>query len=743
MRNKSIAIRYLALAVLVLNNLNLSINAQTKSTSKTGSYYLNQIKDSSTPDQIIDLCNMAINTLSNTNSDSISFYTYLNVGKVLYDNNLISEATDILIAATSYKDVIKEQDKIAEAFNYLGWIASSNSEYDSALNYLLEASVFYKTSSKQVELGNTFNSMGAMYWYQRNFSSALNSFESALEIAESINDTELETKALTNKGVVLNQLAQYNEALSCLEKALELNQLHHNSNTKASLLNNLGSVLFELKQYDSAIRHYREALSIYESLNDLDGLSGCYNNIGEVFLKLGDFHSALDNYNISLQHKNNTNDSADIAIAYVNIGRAHQSGKHYNKAISYFEKALKILINFNDPLLEAETLLHLGQTILAYDDIDQAETYLNKSKNIAIKYNKKSILSQCYNSLSNLHKKRHDYKQALHFKSLHASIKDSLIDEKALTSSLRLEAVYNLIQKEETISKLEQDNFHKSIDLTKAKSTRTIYLMISIGLLVFLIILFALFRLKRATSRQLKEKNEELRQLNATKDKFFSIIAHDLKSPFSSLMGFAEMLSLHAESKNNKEVIEYSQIIHSSTKRLLGLVENLLQWSRTQLGTTEYNPTHLDVSIHTHNIVTLLRLNAEEKDIVISPKVEKELVAWADLNLFSTVLRNIISNAIKFSRVGSVIYVAASKKGEMVEVTVTDSGVGIRQENLEKLFQVDSTFSTKGTFNEKGTGIGLVLCKEFVEINKGTIWAESELEKGSTFYFTLPITNKD
>ncbi|MCU4177167.1 tetratricopeptide repeat-containing sensor histidine kinase [Carboxylicivirga sp. N1Y90] len=731
--------RFLVLVILVSNIYCKNSSAQSVSSSQSAAHYLEQINDSTSKDKIIELCNLAINELSEKESDPIKFQTYLNTGIVLYENNFYNEATDVLILATSYRDVINEIDKIGEAYNYLGWIASANNEYDSAISYLNEASSYYLDSDKKLKLGNAQNSIGAMYWYQRNYSKALSSFNQVLQIGETIDDSELLIKALTNKGVVLNQLAQYNEALICLERALELNQLNNNTRSKASLLNNLGNVLYSLKQYDSAIRNYRESLKIYNALNDAKGISDCYNNIGEVFLELGDVQSALDNYTISLSHNNDETDSADIAVAYVNIGRAHQTGKHFNKAITYFEKALKILVNFNDPALQAETYLHLGQTVLSYNDYSQAEHYLEKSKNLAIKYSEKTILSQCYNSLSDLYKKQYNYKQALHYKTLHVEIKDSLTDEKAIANSVRMEAVYNLLQKEETISKLEQENIHKSLDLTKAESTRTIYLIVSIALLIFLIILFLLFRLRRNTSRQLKEKNEELGQLNATKDKFFSIIAHDLKSPFSSLMGFAEMLALHAESKNNKEVIEYSQIIHSSTKRLLSLVENLLQWSRTQLGTTEYNPALLDISIHTHNIVTLLRLNAEEKDIVISPKVEKELVAWADLNLFSTVLRNLISNAIKFSRVGSVIYVAASKKGEMVEVTITDSGVGMRQENLEKLFQVDSTFSTKGTFNEKGTGIGLVLCKEFVEINKGTIWAESALEKGSKFYFTLPI----
>ncbi|MCU4164706.1 tetratricopeptide repeat-containing sensor histidine kinase [Carboxylicivirga caseinilyticus] len=669
------------------------------------------------------------------------FNLYLETGIRLYDLQDSENAGIYLNKAKAISSKEKTDSQLGRLYNYIGWLASDHNSYGEAIGYFQAASQYYSKAGQYISQGNAYNSIGAMYWYQRNYALALNYFNQAYELGVKSDDTELILKGLTNKGVVLNQLAQYTEALSCLEKALELNQVSGNDASRASLLNNMGNLHYALKQYQLALRYYNDAMKLYVMLEDNSGIGSCHNNLGEIYLQLGNIGAALDSYETSLQFVNKDEDSSSIAVAYVNIGRAHQSNKAYLQAVSYFERALKIMVTHEDASLEAETYLHLAQTVIASKHYSEAHEYLNKAITISKKIGEKTILADCYSTQSGLFEKEGIFKEALKSQKLYSTLKDSITDEQALINSARMEAVYNLLEKDATISKLEQDNISKEEDLERLKETRTLYLIISAALFGSIIFLILLFRLKRKTSIQLKEKNKELAQLNATKDKFFSIIAHDLKSPFSSLMGFAEMLCLHAETKNTKEVIDYAQVIHNSTKRLLGLVENLLQWSRTQLGTTEYKPMQIDVSIHTHNIVSLLRLNAEEKDIVISPKVEKDLVAWADLNLFSTVLRNLISNAIKFSRVGSVIYVIAQKKNDMIEVSVSDSGVGIRQENIEKLFQVDTAFTTKGTFNEKGTGIGLVLCKEFVEINKGSIWVESELEKGSTFTFTLPINN--
>ena len=709
-------------------------------TNESCSALLNRAEICTNKVEQLNLCKQAVNMLPPEEEVNLIFDTYKKAGIILYNSEQIDAAKHFLDKAMKYGDFISDRSQIAAIEGYLGWIASKKKQFDTALIHFETAFAVYDASNDYEKIANTYNSIGAAYWYKRDYASALECFNKVLSIGKKIDNSILLRKGLTNKGVVLNNLAQYNEALICLEKALELNQFDNDKKGRAILFNTLGNINIELEQYKGSINNYTEALELYSELENREGISICYNNLGEAYLKLGNPLKALDSYQTSLNILIEEGDSSDIALAYLNIGHAHQYRNDYPKAISYYKKVLKQLLRFDDPALRAEAFLRLGQTLMIKQDYKQAKDYLLKAEKMSKLLDEKVLLAECYNSLSDWHKQRKMYEKALEYKTLYTEVKEIITDELALLRSARMEAVYRLLHKDEQISILEQDNINKSESLELAENTRTTYVIISIALLIIILILILNYQIRRKTERLLTEKNNELKQLNATKDKFFSIISHDLKSPFSSLMGFAEMLALNAETKNSKEVIQYSQIIYSSTKRLFGLVENLLQWSRTQIGTTEFSPSDIDISVQTHNIVSLLRLSAEEKDIVISPEIERNLTAWADENLYNSILRNLINNAIKFSHVGSVIYVKAGVKNHMIEVSVADLGVGIRQENLEKLFMTSSTFSTNGTLNEKGTGLGLVLCKEFVEINKGEIWVESVPDKGSTFYFTLPLS---
>ncbi len=266
--------------------------------------------------------------------------------------------------------------------------------------------------------------------------------------------------------------------------------------------------------------------------------------------------------------------------------------------------------------------------------------------------------------------------------------------------------------------------------------------VLAVTLLVVLVLVIWMVLRNRRLKQELAlcgEKLYEAQQSNKSKDKLFSIVAHDLRSPFNSLMGLSEMLMLQSESMHSDQVQYYSKLVHSSTSRLYTLVDDLLQWSRTQTGKTSYHPEKLDLNILTTNIVNLLRISAQEKDIVIALKMESPLEALADTNIFSTVLRNLISNAIKFSKVGSTIQISGGKRRDgVIEMSVADRGVGMDTEQLENVFKIEASQSTSGTFNEPGTGLGLVLCKEFVEINNGEIEVESHLGVGTTVKFTVP-----
>ena len=243
---------------------------------------------------------------------------------------------------------------------------------------------------------------------------------------------------------------------------------------------------------------------------------------------------------------------------------------------------------------------------------------------------------------------------------------------------------------------------------------------------------------RKEIENKLKEKNEQLNQLNATKDKFFTIIAHDLRSPFNTIAGFSELLLDLIKDKEYERMEEYAEIIHKTSEESVDLLQNLMDWARTQTGKIEYNPEYFNLVTYLSEAVKLFELVAKTKHIMIQLKLPHEAPVFADKTMVLTILRNLLFNAIKFTKNNGSIVLSVIDTTEGLLVSITDDGIGIAKNKLEKLFKLEENISTLGTNNEKGTGFGLLLCKEFVEKHGGTIWIESDEGKGSTIYFTLP-----
>jgi len=237
----------------------------------------------------------------------------------------------------------------------------------------------------------------------------------------------------------------------------------------------------------------------------------------------------------------------------------------------------------------------------------------------------------------------------------------------------------------------------------------------------------------------LEESEKHLRELNATKDMLFSIIAHDLRSPFNNIVGFSEILIEKMAIKDCDAVVKFAGIINSSSKKAMDLLTNLLEWASLQTGRMVYHPQNIDIELVVNDVLEILSEAAKLKKISITKALPKNSLVCADRNMIKTVLRNLISNAIKFTHPGGQIIISSQQEQNESVFTVRDTGIGIKKETMIKLFRVDESISTKGTNNEKGTGLGLVLCKEFVEKHGGRIWANSEAGKGSSFCFSVPL----
>ncbi len=247
------------------------------------------------------------------------------------------------------------------------------------------------------------------------------------------------------------------------------------------------------------------------------------------------------------------------------------------------------------------------------------------------------------------------------------------------------------------------------------------------------------------SAQELKELNfklfrseEKLKELNQSKDKFFSLISHDLRSPFNSVLGFSEILAESIEELSVEEIKTFSSNIHVSLRNLYKLIENLLQWSSLQTGKFEFNPVQLNVYNLCENVCALLKGNAMKKRINISNTIPFDLTIYADEFMIYSVFQNLISNAIKFTNPGGKVLISGRADGDLSTMIVNDSGIGIPEKDVERLFKIDSNYSRLGTIGENGTGLGLVICKELIERNCGSIRIESELGKGSNFIFSLP-----
>jgi len=245
-------------------------------------------------------------------------------------------------------------------------------------------------------------------------------------------------------------------------------------------------------------------------------------------------------------------------------------------------------------------------------------------------------------------------------------------------------------------------------------------------------------KLKEAEDKLLK-LNKQLNELVSTKDKLFSIIAHDLKSPFNSILGFSDLLITNLRKYNFEKSESFLRNINSSAKCTLNLLDNLLNWAKSQTGQIGFNPEKLSLMNIINDILLVLNPSAKIKNISLNNIIIEDIEILADKNMLQTIFRNLISNSIKFTNTNGTINIYTIKKYNFIEISVADNGIGISEEIKEKLFRIESSFTTKGTAEEKGTGLGLILCREFVEMHKGQIWVESELGSGSEFKFTIPI----
>lgn len=593
---------------------------------------------------------------------------------------------------------------------------------------------------------------------------ALASGNEAARIAETISDYKRQAEALNKIGVVYRNLSDYDKALSMYTKALLLSERIKDSIQIAYSLNNLGGIYRLEGNYEEALRYILEALGIFERHNYKEGMSFCTINIGLIYRRQNSPQMALKYLNYTLKIREEIKDLPGKAlalnlIAEVNfeIGKIEEALKYYlqvekeysaiddqkglaatwggiagvyfskndlDKTMLYTNRSLKLARKISYFEGEVANLNRLGKIYAKLGQNNLAVKYFNEAYSIASKAKEIQIKLECLKDQSDFYQSIGDFKSAFKYHDKYYSLRDSI---------LNYQSVALISQMDKDFKKAREEQKYNTLLAEKSQIEKRRNYLIVITIMI-LIVAGVTYNRYRAS----KKYNKELAGLNAMKDRLFSIIAHDLKNPLHAMFGLTDILISNYDTMSDEERVTFIGKMNNSGRQILRLLENLLFWSRSQANALDFSPSMNNLNEMVEETISVLNETAVGKKIEVENKIPPEVSVNCDSEMIKTVLRNLISNCIKFTNREGKISISASETKNAWKISVSDNGIGMERNVVNSLFKIDSINTQRGTEDERGTGLGLLLCKDFIEKHKGTITVESKVGSGSTFVFTLP-----
>jgi signal transduction histidine kinase len=588
-----------------------------------------------------------------------------------------------------------------------------------------------------------YHNIGSFYSISGDFTSSAEFNDLALGISFQLKDTAEIASNYSNLGLNYSSYGKYDEAYFYFSQSYRLASAIKDSLRMAVALHNMSSVFKELGQYERALEYLKLSQQISYEIHDYEGEAYNYDEIGDIYLRKGELDSALHalfySLKVSRSHKMKINELLPTTI--IKIARTYLANKDKENAMAYYDTAYLLYKKVDNEFGEAQVELGRGMVYMKEKKYDQALKLIESSAAVAHQTNSWSLEIECYENLASLFEELGDYKKSLGYYKQYKQLEDSLFSQGMQAKLLQDQLRFETLAKEDQIKQLTKLEELRKEELKKQGMVRNILVVV---MALTAILLFSVYRsgqrkiqinrLLVEHQEEIKKRSEELEQLNQVKDKFFSIISHDLRSPINALSAILDMMDKNQIkpeefSKLNKEL--RVQFNHTKT-----LINNLLDWALLQMDKLKIQPEKINL----HNLAeeNFRLLNSlHTKEIKMVNNIPPGTFCWGDLNIVNLVLRNLVLNSIKFTETGGSILASSKEDGDDIIVSIKDTGIGISPEIQKMIFEKTTGYSTRGTANEKGTGLGLILCKEFVEKNGGRIWLESEVGEGSTFYFTI------
>jgi signal transduction histidine kinase len=647
--------------------------------------------------------------------------------------------TIILSKITDYRLQNKKKDTVyINLLNTLGWeLKYSNFDSVTLLSteaFELSKKLNYKKGQAKALLSSSFSEIIT----RKNSEKTLKKIDLAIELSTEIKADTTLLSAYNIKAIYKSYEEDYEGAYKVYRKALIHCQKIDNPLLEMKIYTNLATLFSILGDSVEAIKYYVKALDISNTMNEQFWIGVVKSNLGYLYIKTNEFDKADTLLDESIQIFTQENKNEWLAFAYLTKGNLLLEKKYPEEALAYFDLSQALLKNLIDEKRKQDLLLGYAKCYQQLNNQEKSENFAQEGLLLSTKTKYQLGIASFSEILYQLNKIKGNQELALLYLEKFKNITDSTSLQSKKNALALLNAKTNF-QKEQY--NLKQEN------QKKIKKQQTYIAFTVFAVFIAILIAFYAYRNNKIITNlnhQLEEKTEilessekTLKYANETQEKLFSIISHDLKSPINALKNLL-LLIKNGNIKPN-EFLNFAPKLYNDVDAMSFTLNNLLSWSKSQMNGFIHTPINFKLSEKINESIQLLQENANQKNISIINKVPKDADVYCDNNQFNLIVRNLLNNGIKFTTSGGEITISALPKNNFWQVTLEDNGVGMTSKVKNKLFKPDSALqSTYGTNKEKGTGLGLLLCKEMVENNGGKIHATSIKDKGSIFYFTVP-----
>lgn len=629
--------------------------------------------------------------------------------------NLLNKVCDNLYRVDIDKTFIyaKEAEALADSLSFrkgkaenlrlIGVYYEKKSDYPKALEYVQTGLKIFEELGYKKGISTCFNNIGIIYWYQGDYHKALDAYQKSLRISEQLGD---------KKGI-------------------------------SNCLNNIGLIYSYQRNYPEALEYYKRSLKIYEETGNTSGLSHSYNNIGIVFGSQGDYPKALEYFLKSLEIRKELGDKRGIAFGYYNIGDNYLLQGDYSKALEYVQKSLEINVEIGNKSLEALGYVGLGNLYLKLNQAQKAYNYSKKAYLMGEEIKENDLIKKSAAILAKSSEALGRYRDAYTYHVVFKAMNDSLYNEENVKKITGLEFQYNF-EKEKQAIELEQQKKDavQAEEMRRQKVVRNAFISGFMLVLLLAVVILRSFIQKRKANQilaeqkeeietqaeELKTTNEKLVELDGFKEAMTGMVVHDFKNSLNTIINFSEDVAGNSKMRS----------IRQAGKNMYRLVMNLLDVQKFEDTSVPLSLQDQNIKVVTMKAVDQVRFLMEQKNLKITTELEGGLTGRFDMELITRVMENLLTNAIKFSPANGSLLVATHAENQHIKISISDHGPGISKENLVRVFNKFEQIESKESGVTRSTGLGLTFCKMVVEAHHGTIGVDSEMDKGSTFWFTIP-----